>query len=152
LTAIDRQTQGSPCTEADCARCLRQVLYQTLSQPNIDLDWPRCSAGFALSDAISHSLATPGALLHSYIREKAGRFGAGGLRTMYLRVTLGLNKGASAARSNGVQPGMASDRAWRRVACRIAHHSIWGFWFMGSKAGRGVCLPPPMIPSVCVTV
>lgn len=42
-----------------------QVLYQHLSQPCIDLDWSPEGGSCRLTDAIRHSLSTPGALLHT---------------------------------------------------------------------------------------
>ena len=42
-----------------------QVLYQHLSQPCIDLNWCASGRSCRLTDAISYSLRTPGALLHS---------------------------------------------------------------------------------------
>ena len=41
-----------------------QVLYQHLSQPCIDLNWAPNGSMCPLTDAISYSLRTPGALLH----------------------------------------------------------------------------------------
>ena len=40
-----------------------QVLYQHLSQPCIDLNWSPDGGSCRLTDAISYSLRTPGALL-----------------------------------------------------------------------------------------
>ena len=42
-----------------------QVLYQHLSQPCIDLNWCASGRSCRLTDAISYSLRTPGALLHT---------------------------------------------------------------------------------------
>lgn len=41
------------------------MLYQHLSQPCIDLDWSPDGVPCPLTAAIRHSLATPGALLHT---------------------------------------------------------------------------------------
>ena len=41
-----------------------QVLYHHLSQPCIDLNWAPNGGMCPLTDAISYSLRTPGALLH----------------------------------------------------------------------------------------
>ena len=48
-----------------------QVLYQHLSQPRIDLNWAPDGPGFKLTDAIRHSLRTPGALLHTRLQARS---------------------------------------------------------------------------------
>ena len=47
------------------AQASHEVLYQHLSQPCIDLNWSPDGTPCCLTDAISYSLRTPGALLHT---------------------------------------------------------------------------------------
>ncbi|CAK0784442.1 hypothetical protein CVIRNUC_007646 [Coccomyxa viridis] len=73
-----------------------QVLYQHLSQPCIDLNWCASGRSCRLTDAISYSLRTPGALLHTCCQAKAARLGPGmSPRQCYIRVSVGLPCGTS---------------------------------------------------------
>ncbi|KAK9831309.1 hypothetical protein WJX81_000976 [Elliptochloris bilobata] len=87
-----------------------QVLYQHLSQPHIDLNWAPDGPDFKLTDAIRHSLRTPGALLHTRLQAKAesvfpgpesGLAKAGSVfrgappTQSYLRVSVGVAQGRS---------------------------------------------------------
>ena len=51
-----------------------QVLYQHLSQPCIDLNWAPNGCVCPLTDAISHSLRTPGALLYECCKVRGQPF------------------------------------------------------------------------------
>ncbi len=63
-----RLARAEAYTALKHGRILVQVLYQHLSQPHIDLNWAPDGPGFKLTDAIRHSLRTPGALLHTRLQ------------------------------------------------------------------------------------
>ncbi|KAK9805001.1 hypothetical protein WJX73_010927 [Symbiochloris irregularis] len=86
--------QGIPscCLPSPC-----KVLYEQLSSPAMTLDHLPSLHG-TLREAIRHSLATPGALLHTAVKAKAGRRFAGGpSKQCYIRVGV--------SRCRGLSPG-----------------------------------------------
>jgi hypothetical protein len=70
-----------------------QELYKNVSAEHVMLDFPQSQDGLNLSDAIRYSMTTEGMFLHRKLQEKKWEFGPE--NEVYLRVTLGPNRGCS---------------------------------------------------------
>ena len=72
--------------------CSRE-LYQNVK--HIELDYAADTSKYRLSDAMRHSIETPGCILYEKLKEKKDEFGDDQAQETYLRVTLGASYGDS---------------------------------------------------------